>query len=76
MYHIMLVLGLQTCQLVNRELPVPGHTLLQTPPSIVLSALRKELGGGVGRDSSPQTEDALPLLYLLPTQKPEHTHAV
>lgn len=58
--------------MVTNELPVSDHAFLPALPSIVLSALRKEFGGGVGRDSGPQTEDALPLLYLLSTQKPEH----
>lgn len=54
-------------------MPVPDHAFLTAPSSIILSALRKELRRGVGRDSSPQTKDALPLLDLLATQKPEHT---
>lgn len=49
------------------HLPVSGQALLTAPPPIVLSALRKKLGGGVRGDSGPQTKDALPLLYLLPT---------
>lgn len=48
----------------------PGSGLLGAPPSVALSALRKQLGGGAGRDAGPQAEDAFPLLHLLPTQKP------
>lgn len=52
-------------------LPVLDHALF-----IVLSALRKELGGGVGGDPRPQAEDALPLLDLLPTQEPAHRETI
>lgn len=55
-----------TCQ-SKCHLPVSGQALLTPPPPIVLSTLRKKLGGGVGGNSDPQTKDALPLLYLLPT---------
>lgn len=43
------------------------------PPPIILSTIRKQFVGGVGRNSCPQTKNAFPLFNLLSTQKPE-TH--
>lgn len=51
--------------------PVSGHAHLASLTPVALSSLRKDLGGGVGGHSGPQTEDALPLLDLLPTEEPE-----
>lgn len=50
--------------------PVSCRSFLASPPSLVCRTLREELGRRVGRNSGPQSEDALPLLYLLSTQKP------